>query len=123
MDYKNWFAFKGNVELKALDKKAAASGFCLPHIVAEYARADKLKCCAFKNSKISINHFSDKRMAQERCQPKRIKNSIRSTMKKDLLNNLLIISMKDHWKQVASDKNRRTEVIKKYKYESSLKEK
>ena len=31
--------------------------------------------------------------------------------------------MKDHWKQVASDKNRRTEVIKKYKYESSLKEK
>ena len=44
-------------------------------------------------------------------------------MKIDLLNNLLIISMKDHWKQVASDKNRRTEVIKKYKYESSLKEK
>lgn len=42
MDYKNWFAFKGNVELKALDKKATASGFCLPHIVAEYARADKL---------------------------------------------------------------------------------
>ena len=80
-------------------------------------------CTTFQEQQISINHFSDKRMAQERCQPKRIKNSIRSTMKKDLLNNLLIISMKDHWKQVASDKNRRTEVIKKYKYESSLKEK
>lgn len=86
---KYWLDFKGNTGTNALKIKAAASEFCVSHIIAKYAHVDE-----FQNIFTigCINYFSDKVMARKNrqcCQRDEVQNE--STMKIDVLNTLFFI--------------------------------
>ena len=87
-----WFEFKRNIESSKLKMKQTATEWSLRYIVNNYQGQEF--CLIIKYAKIAITVPVTNAWPERRANSvKRIKSRLRSTMKIDLLNALLMISM------------------------------